>query len=125
MDLFLKFESAQQAEQYLYNEVIEYRNEHGFVVQPVVNADGTTSAPVGTTSHIVKVPKFVNLDIIGDINKETSETQEIQGPHGHTITVPVLQKLEGYHVNVRVIDEDVSEIEGFAITPSNPVRVWA
>jgi hypothetical protein len=33
--------------------------------------------------------------------------------------------IEGWHVNVRLIDEDADALEPFAVTPTNPRRVWA
>jgi hypothetical protein len=34
------------------------------------------------------------------------------------------QPLDGWHVNVRVVGEDATALEAFAITPTLPVRVW-
>jgi hypothetical protein len=35
------------------------------------------------------------------------------------------QPLDGWHVNVRVVGEDATALEAFAVTPTLPVRVWA
>ena len=35
------------------------------------------------------------------------------------------QPLDGWHVNVRVVGEDATALETFAVTPTLPVRVWA
>ena len=35
------------------------------------------------------------------------------------------QPLDGWHVNVRVVGEDATALESFAVTPTLPVRVWA
>ena len=34
------------------------------------------------------------------------------------------QPLDGFHVNVRVVGEDATALEAFAVTPTLPVRVW-
>jgi hypothetical protein len=34
------------------------------------------------------------------------------------------QPLDGWHVNVRVVGEDATALETFAVTPTLPVRVW-
>ena len=121
MDLFLKFESAEQAQEYLYNDFIEYRKEDGSVVQAITNEDGAVVAPEGTTPVVVRTPKFLNLDVIGDIYKPTGETTETEDGR----VIPVQEKLEGYHVNIRLVGEDASELQQFSVVPTNPVRVWA
>jgi hypothetical protein len=35
------------------------------------------------------------------------------------------QALPGWHVNVRVVDEDAEALQAFAVTPATPMRVWA
>jgi len=34
------------------------------------------------------------------------------------------QPLDGWHVNVRVVGEDATALESFAVTPTLPVRIW-
>jgi len=46
-------------------------------------------------------PKYANIDTIGVIYKPTGETAQ-----QNEIDVPVMAALPGWHVNVRVIDED-------------------
>lgn len=121
MDLFLKFESAEQAKPFLYEVTTEYHDKDGTPVFPSMEGE----YPAGAIAKEVLKPKFLNIDIIGDINKPTGETQEVPGPGETMITIPVMEKLEGYHVNVRLVGEDASELEQFSITPANPVRVWA
>lgn len=125
MDLFLKFESEAQATQYLYDVTTEYRDENGLPVQPSVSIEGVVIASEGATPAEVKKPKFLNIDIIGDIYKPTGEMTTQQGPSDSQIEVPVMQKLDGYHVNIRLVNEDASELQQFSVVPSNPVRVWA
>lgn len=121
MDLFLKFESEEQATPLLYTVVTEYRDENGLLLQP--DMDGNYPETAVTTE--VKQPKFLNIDVIGDIYKPTGETTTTTGPSGEEITVPVLEKLPGYHVNIRLVGEDAADLEPYAVVPTNPVRVWA
>ena len=117
MDLFLKFESAEQAKHFLYEVTTEYRSKDGALVSP----DMEGNYPADAIAKEVLKPKFLNTDIIGDIYKPTGEvTANEEG-----FELPVMKKLDGYHVNVRVVNEDTSALEEFAVVPSNPVRVWA
>lgn len=126
MDLFLKFESEEQANSFLFDEVVRYREKDGAIVSAEIKEDGSVVAPVGATEVTTKVSKFTNIDIIGDIYKPTGESQEVEGPAGGKITIPVMEKLDGYHVNVRLVDgEDAAELQQFSVVPTNPVRVWA
>jgi hypothetical protein len=61
------------------------------------------------------MPNFANIDIVGVIYKRTGGTDE----------EPVMAAIPGWHVNVRVIDEDDKILQPFAVTPAAPVRVWA
>jgi hypothetical protein len=60
------------------------------------------------------MPKFANIDTIGIIYKRTSGTDE----------EPVMTALPGWHVNVRVVSEDDTALQPFAVTPATPMRVW-
>lgn len=62
-------------------------------------------------------PNFANIDTIGVIHKPTGGTDA----EGNSI----MEALEGWHVNVRVVDEDATALEQYAVTPAVPVRVWA
>lgn len=62
-------------------------------------------------------PKYTNISVIGLIYKPTGQTDN----EGN----PVMSALDGWHVNLRVIDEEATELEQYAIIPTNPVRVWA
>lgn len=115
MDLYLKFESEEQAAPYLY-EVKTYTTD-----EPV-NAIGNPESEYQfeTKSYNVNVPKFANLDVIGTIYAPTGEfTEDTNGNK-----LPVMEALPGWHVNVRVVNEDFSEVQQFAINPKNPVRIW-
>ena len=61
-------------------------------------------------------PNYANIDTIGTIY----EPQEIVDPENP----PEPVALEGWHVNVRVIDEDPTPLEPFAVIPTTPRRVW-
>ena len=64
------------------------------------------------------------LDIIGLIYEPTGETCKILGPDGGEIDVPGMAPLEGWHVNLRG-DSLPDGLVKYAITPTNPRRVWA
>jgi hypothetical protein len=61
-------------------------------------------------------PLFANIDTIGTIYEPQPDPLPEPPPE------PVA--LEGWHVNVRVIDEDATKLEPFAVTPTHPRRIW-
>lgn len=63
-----------------------------------------------------EVANYANIDTIGVIYKPTGET-DAEGN-------PVMAALDGWHVNVRVVNEDPTPLEQYAVTPFMPVRVW-
>ncbi|CAM6713197.1 hypothetical protein LEADMM068B1_03195 [Leclercia adecarboxylata] len=56
------------------------------------------------------------LDVVGVITTSTGEAESVE-----YVTEP------GYHVNLRVINDglDLSRLNGFAVNPKTPARVWA
>jgi hypothetical protein len=64
-------------------------------------------------------PNYANIDIIGVIYKPTGKTTQQDG-----VDVPVMAALPGWHVNVRVVGEDDTALQPFAVTPATPMRVW-
>ena len=56
------------------------------------------------------------LDVVGVITTTTSDAESVE-----YVTEP------GYHVNLRVINDglDLSSLNGFAVNPKTPARVWA
>ena len=126
-DLFLPFESAEQAKPFLYNVTIEHRDVEGMLVQPTMDMETQEATyPEGTVEVEVLRNKFINTDVIGDIWKPTEEMQTISGPGDVEMEVPVMEKLAGWHVNIRPVSgEDTSQVQPFAVVPQNPVRVWA
>jgi hypothetical protein len=61
------------------------------------------------------MPNFANIDTIGIIYKRTGGTDD----------EPVMTAIPGWHVNVRVVDEDAEALQPFVVTPAAPIRVWA
>lgn len=71
-----------------------------------------------------KEPHKVAIDVIGLIYKATGNTVVSETDGEET---PEMQPLDGYHVNVRIIEGELPEVfSEFVIDqPQNPVRVWA
>ena len=103
MDLYLKFDSEAQANEYLYTQV------------PVEWDDSDPDLLIPTAWE--PRPNYANIDVIGTIYEGGEWDEE-----GNVITEPVA--LDGYHVNVRVVDEDPTPLEPFAVQVNTPMRVW-
>jgi hypothetical protein len=102
-DLYLSFPDEASAKAVLYR------------IEGAQEATEATEAVEG-----YEVQNYANIDTLGVIYKPTGETTEQDG-----IPVPVLEALAGWHVNVRLMDnEDGSMLEPFAVTPSTPLRIW-
>lgn len=97
MDLYLKFSDEAAAKAALYDQVpVEFDTE-------------------GNVTKTEPRAKFRNIDTIGVISKRTGGTDE----------EPVFTALDGWHVNVRVMDdEDSTLLETFVVYPETPIRVW-
>ncbi len=56
------------------------------------------------------------LDVVGVIITSTGDAESME-----YVTEP------GYHVNLRVVNDDLdlSSLNGFAVNPKTPARVWA
>ena len=98
IDLYLKFTDEAAATAVLYTQEPTAWDEDGNV---------TATEPRQA---------YANISTIGVIYKPTGET-DAEGN-------PVMVALDGWHVNVRVVDEDPTPLEAFAVTPTLPVRVW-
>ena len=98
-DLYLKFTDEAAATAVLYTQEPTAWDEEGNV---------TATEPRQA---------YANISTIGIIYKPTGET-DAEGN-------PVMASLDGWHVNVRVVGEDATALEAFAVTPTLPVRVWA
>jgi hypothetical protein len=61
------------------------------------------------------MPNYANIDTIGIIYKRTGGTDE----------EPVMTAIPGWHVNVRLVDEDDKALQPFEVHPATPMRVWA
>ena len=97
-DLYLKFTDEAAATAVLYTQEPTAWDEEGNV---------TATEPR---------PNFANISTIGIIYKPTGET-DAEGN-------PVMAALDGWHVNVRVVSEDPTPLEQYAVTPAVSVRVW-
>ena len=98
MDLYLKFTDEPQANTVLYTEVPTAWDEEG---EP---------------TEWYEQPNYANIDTIGVIY----EPQEIVDPENPP--APIAK--DGWHVNVRVVDEDPTPLEAYAVIPTTPRRVW-
>lgn len=97
-NLALKFDTKAQADELLFKYVNGNKQPELLQQQPV----------------------FRNTDVIGVIYKPTGEVTVVDG-----IETPVMQALQGWHVNVLALDEeDTTAIEVYKVEPSTPVRVW-
>ena len=97
-DFYLKFTDEAEATSVLYTQEPTAWDEEGNV---------TATEPRQA---------YANISTIGVIYKPTGET-DAEGN-------PVMASLDGWHVNVRVVGEDATALEAFAVTPTLPVRVW-
>lgn len=98
MDLYLKFTDEAAATAVLYTQEPTAWDEEGNV---------TATEPRQA---------YANISTIGIIYKPTGET-DAEGN-------PVMAALDGWHVNVRVVSEDPTPLEQYAVVPTLPVRVW-
>lgn len=100
IDLYLKFESAEQAQEVLVDAGVWLIDEE-------------TKLPYATEKFAV--------DVIGDIYVPTGETatDEEGGEY------PLMEKLDGYHINIRAMNEMPSELNEYAVAPKSPTRKWA
>jgi hypothetical protein len=103
MDKYLSFPDEAAAKAVLYR------------IEGAVEATEDTEAVEG-----YEVPNYANIDTIGIIYEPTGETTEQDG-----MEVPVMAPVEGWHVNVRVVDEDAEALQAFEVHPATPLRVWA
>ena len=96
MDMYLRFDNEAAATAVLYTQEPTAWDEEG-------NVTATRQA-------------YANISTLGIIYKPTGET-DAEGN-------PVMAALDGWHVNVRVVSEDPTPLEQYAVTPAVPVRVW-
>lgn len=66
-----------------------------------------------------ETPRFANIDVIGTIYTPTDK-MDVDG-------YPMMKPIDGWHVNVRVINENTNNLEPFRINPDpvTPIRIWA
>lgn len=77
----------------------------------------TDEAAATAVLYTEDCPNFANIDTIGTIYKPTGEV-DAEGS-------PMMILLDGWHINVRVVNEDATSLEAYIVTPTAPVRVWA
>lgn len=97
-DLYLKFTDEAEATTVLYTLHPEVTDEEGTVTEAYTTAN------------------YANISTIGVIYKPTGQV-DAEGN-------PVMAALDGWHVNVRVVNEDPAQLEQYAVTPAMPIRVW-
>jgi hypothetical protein len=101
-DYYLKFESEAQAQSILYTR------------EGVVEADPENNIEA---NEGYDVPKFRNIDTIGIMYEPTGELDDDE--------MPVMAPIPGWHVNIRVVGEDTTDLEPFVVVPTHPRRVFA
>jgi len=142
-DFYLKFETQEQADSVLNEQTID-TYELVEVTDPdvltglgeltetegIVELDGLhyqLSEDQGVWNQLTEItytqkPKYRNIDRIGTIYEETGEVEvDSEG-----VETPVMEAIEGYHVNVRALgDEDTESLQPYAVEVATPMRVWA
>jgi len=74
-----------------------------------------TEAAATAVLYDGETPRYRNIDTIGVIYSNTGTDEE-----------PVMEPIPGWHVNVRLVDEEDAEaLEDFQVFPQTPSRVWA
>ena len=97
-DKFLRFSNEAEANSILYTTT------------PAVVVDGVETQAATTQ------PNYRNIDVLGILYEKAPESL----PEDY---VPV--PMNGYHVNVRVIEgEDISVLEPYSVIPSQPRRIF-
>ena len=100
MDMYLSFENEAAARAVLYR------------IEGAVEADPERGVEA---REGYKVANYANIDTIGVIYKRTGGTDE----------EPVMEPLPGWHVNVRVVEnEDAVALKPFEVQVKTPIRVW-
>ena len=99
-DYYLKFASEDEAKAVLYTVTPAVLDEEGEVV-----------------SEETEKANYANIDVLGVLY----EKQEIVDPENPPEPIP----MDGWHVNVRVVDgEDGEPLKAYAVVPANPRRIW-
>jgi hypothetical protein len=99
MDKYLRFDTEAQATEYLYTQVPTEWDEEG---------EPTAWEPRAN---------YQNIDVLGVLY----EQQDIPDPENP----PAPVALDGWHINVRVVEgEDAEALADYSIQPTLPRRVW-
>lgn len=107
-DYYLKFTDEAQTNSVLYTKV------------PTAWSDSVSDDKPPVATEWMDKPNYDNIDTIGTIYNPTGAVTVSEDG----MEVPVMVALEGYHVNVRH-KEQAPELDAYAVTPTNPRRVWA
>lgn len=65
------------------------------------------------------------VDVIGKLYKHSLETETYTDMDGNEYTVPKMEELDGWHVNVRCMEIVPSALQQYKVEPKSPMRVWA
>lgn len=103
VDLNLKFNTEEEANQVLLDAGIYVKYEDTYT---------TTGSDY-------------SVDVIGRMFEPTGETTTHTDFAGDSFEVPVMQPIEGWHVNVRCTKEVPAALQQYAVYPATPKRVWA
>ena len=102
IDMYLKFTDEAEAKATLYH------------IEGAVEADEEMGIEA---SEGYEVANYKNIDVLGVLY----EKQDIVDPENPPEPVP----MEGWHVNVRVVDgEDGTPLQPFSVVPTLPRRIW-
>ena len=101
-DLYLRFSDEAQARSVLYTKV------------PTAWDYTDPENPVET--EWVEQPNYANIDVIGVIYEPMPDPLPEPPP------APIAK--DGWHVNVRVVDEDPTPLKPYEVIPTDPRRIW-
>ena len=106
-DLYLKFENEDEMRSVLFEKV------------PTAWDNSDPETPIETEWE--ERPRFRNIDVVGLIVDTPAELDE----EGEIVSEATY--VDGVHVNIRAIGEDISALEDYKVNPepNTPARVWA
>ena len=106
--LFLKFKDEAESLPHLYTVIPEVKNESGEVIR-----------------QMQLLPKYKCMDIVGVVRKPTGNMKTYYFSEDEFCQAPELAPIDGWHINLRVTNEDTSDLDPFKVQVTNPVRVFA
>jgi hypothetical protein len=102
-DLYLKFADEQECLDVLYNQIATDWSEE-----------------TGEPTEFGHKPKYRNINVIGTIYEPTGVMLTDDEGNEYSETQP----MPGYHVNVRLVEDEPNIPEQYIVTPSTPKRVF-